>query len=596
MKKQAILFWLSLFLCVVLAACGPSQAETDATSTQIVANVFATQTAEAPTATNTFTPSPTATATQTNTPTPTPTDTPVPTPTPTPGLERLILTKDDLPSSFYDMPAETLQTMVANYPEGARAFGYQAEGGSQAVMGILSPIATGASIDESLEQIVKIMAVAAGGEENVKPMDGIDDIGDARAGITTYGTMGSLTMYWEIIAFRRGNVLVLVYDIYLKNQKPDINIADLAHLLDERIIGYFSGKLPGGVKIALLVPLTGSQSSFGESARRGAFMAVDEWNDKGGVLGFDVELIIQDSQCSRDTALAVARKVIDRDRVHYIVGEICSSASIPLARVAEQEGVLMISPGSTNLDVTKNTDGSVRSYVFRSCFTDAYQGLVASNFVLNGLKAQKVFILYSTDENYSVELAGSFKQAFTSNGGTLVGEATFESQETDFKSILELIASKNPDVVYFPAYYSTANLVFRQAKDMGLKAVFVGGDGWESSELDLNAAEGYYFTTHFSTASTQPATQKWIERYLNIYDAEPDSFAALTYDAVNMLFNAIVQAGVDDPAVVKDVLASLTFEGVTGKISFDKLHNPTKPAMLILVKDGKLQYVEDVLP
>jgi hypothetical protein len=248
MKTGKILNWALLLLVVILTACGPTQAEQDATSTQFAANIFATQTAQAPTATPTFTPSPTATATATSTPTPTATNTSTPTPTPTPGLSSAVLTIEDFPSGYYEIPQNTLREMEEQYPEGASAFGFQGEGGLHMVMGILSPLDSALDqdmMDPMLPQIVKTMATVIGDSTTTKELSGLDDIGSARAGITTVTKMGMISLRWDIIAFRRDSILAILYIAYPEASKPEKALIEYATMLDERISGYLSSNKPG---------------------------------------------------------------------------------------------------------------------------------------------------------------------------------------------------------------------------------------------------------------------------------------------------------------------------------------------------------------
>jgi len=240
--KTSIPFTLvTLLICVILSGCGPSQAELDATSTQIAANIFATQTAQAPTATPTFTPSPTATATSTSTPTPTPTNTPTPTLTPTPGLSSVALTQDDFPVGFEAMPAEELRNLEQNYPEGASAFGFAENMDSQSVIGILfpcSPCSTQAEqtvFDKMLPLSIQSMEIALGADKNPMNLPGLDDIGEARAGITSVDKEGAHPMRWDIAVFRRSEVVMVLIVAYPDGDKPFLPIVKLARLLDERI-------------------------------------------------------------------------------------------------------------------------------------------------------------------------------------------------------------------------------------------------------------------------------------------------------------------------------------------------------------------------
>lgn len=352
----------------------------------------------------------------------------------------------------------------------------------------------------------------------------------------------------------------------------------------------------GTLKIAILAPLSGAVPTFGASTRDGALLAIKEWNEKGGVLGMEIEAIVEDSQCEADPAVNAANKVIDQDGVKYIVGEVCSKASIPVSEIAEEKGVVQISPTSTNVNVTLNADGSTKEYVFRACFIDPFQGLVGAKFALNNLGAKTAFILLDQGNDYVRGLAEEFEKNFQAGGGTIVGKETYTSQDTDFSAILTKVAEANPDVVYLPDYYNIVNLVTKQAKEKGITAPFIGGDGWDSADLDRTAADGGYYTNHYSEQDTRQIVQDWVKNYQAEYGTVPDALATLAYDATNLLLAAIEKAGKDDPAAVKDAMETLTWDAVSGTITFDQFHNPIKAAVILQVKDGEIKYVDTVAP
>ena len=347
----------------------------------------------------------------------------------------------------------------------------------------------------------------------------------------------------------------------------------------------------GDLKIAILAPLSGSQPTFGTMTRDGALLAIEDWSKahNGGVIGMNIKASVEDSQCSADPAVNAANKVIDQDKIHYIIGEVCSSASIPVSEIANAKHVVQITSASTNPSVTVNKDGSTKDYIFRACFIDPFQGTVGANFALNTLKAKSAFILYDQSNDYVKGLAEFFEKAFTAGGGKVVGKETYNGKtDTDFSAILAKVAAAKPDMIYLPDYYNTVNLVTKQAKDKGINVPFMGGDGWDSPDLDLNAAAGGYYTNHYSPDDPRPEVQNFVKNYKAKYNGTtPDALAALAYDATGLLLTAITNAGVDDPTKVKDALAAITFNGISGKITYDKQHNPIKSATILAVtKDG----------
>jgi branched-chain amino acid transport system substrate-binding protein len=353
----------------------------------------------------------------------------------------------------------------------------------------------------------------------------------------------------------------------------------------------------GPLKVALLAPLSGQVKTFGESTKNGVDLAVAEWNAAGGVTGRQVQLVVEDSQCSAEPAVNAANKVIDQDGVKFIIGEVCSSASIPVSEIADAKKVLQISPTSTNPSVTVDANGQTKPYIFRACFIDPFQGTVGANFALKTLKAKTAFIMLDQGNDYVRGLAEFFEAAFTKGGGTIVGKETYTSQDTDFSAILAKVADTKPDVLYLPDYYPIVNLVGAQVKQRNLNVVMLGGDGWDSADLDLKAADGGYYTNHYSPDDTRQIVQDWVKKYDAKYGAKPDALATLAYDAANMLFTAMKNSNSTDPDKVKDALASLKdFDGVSGKMSIDAQHNPVKSAVVLQVKDGKVSFVESVAP
>jgi branched-chain amino acid transport system substrate-binding protein len=358
----------------------------------------------------------------------------------------------------------------------------------------------------------------------------------------------------------------------------------------------------GDLKLAILAPLSGPVPTFGVSTRDGALLAIEEWNAKGGVNGMKIVPIVEDSQCTPDPAVNAANKVIDQDGVKYIIGEVCSSASIPISEIANAKGVLQISPTSTNLGVTANADGTVKEYIFRACYTDDLQGMVGAKYAYETLGAKTAFIMLDQANDYVKGLAESFEASFTEMGGTIVGKETYTGKDTDFSAILSKVAEAKPDFVYLPDYYNVVNLVTKQAKEKGIVAPFGGGDGWDSSDLDTAAAAGGFFVNHYAPDDPRPEVQNLLKAYGEAYKDDagnpkvPDALAVLAYDATNMVLEAIKAAGTVDTAVVKDTLAGITFNGVSGKITFNDMHNPVKSLTILEVQPEGVVFKSVVNP
>jgi branched-chain amino acid transport system substrate-binding protein len=357
------------------------------------------------------------------------------------------------------------------------------------------------------------------------------------------------------------------------------------------------------LKIAVLAPLTGYVSTFGASTRNGAFLAIDQWNARGGVLGTKITAVLEDSQCAQVPAEKAANKVITQDHVHYIIGEVCSRASIPIAVIANKAKVIQISPSSTEPGLTVDEEGRTRAYVFRACFIDPFQGIFGASFAIGNLKAHRAFIILDPANSYSRGLAESFEASFKAQGGRIVGWETYDhDSDVDFSAILSKARDARPDIIYLPDSYSVVNLVTRQARLAGVRTPFLGGDGWDSADLDTTAADGAYFTDHFSAENPRPEVQAFRAAYGAAYkDANgqptvPDALAALAYDATNLLLRAISRAGVDNTDRVRLALEDTDDNSVTGRITYDSQHNPEKPAVVLSVRSGKVKFFALVEP
>jgi branched-chain amino acid transport system substrate-binding protein len=340
------------------------------------------------------------------------------------------------------------------------------------------------------------------------------------------------------------------------------------------------------LRIAILVPLTGAYQNFG--VRDGALFAVDEWNARGGVRGMRITPVVEDSQCIPDAAVITARKLIDQDRVRYIIGEVWSQNSIRVSEVANAAKVIMVTPTSTHTGVTVDASGKTKAYVFRACFADPYQGRAGASFAFRNLKAKRACILYDPANDYSRTLAQTFEDTFKKLGGTIVSRDTYDGNEKDFSVIMAKLKAAKPDIVYLPDDSFVVNAVTKQAKVRGIRVPFIGGDEWDPSVLDLSSADGGYCTNHYFPGGPLESVQKFIKAFSAAYregkgPKVPDVFAALGYDAMNLLLTAVQNAGSDDTDKVKAALESINYEAVTGRITFDAQHNPLKGSFVLKV-------------
>ena len=257
------------------------------------------------------------------------------------------------------------------------------------------------------------------------------------------------------------------------------------------------------IKVGEIASLTGKEAAFGQSSHKGTVLAIEELNRAGGILGQQLELVSEDNQTKAGESATIARKLISRDKVVALLGEVASSRSLEMAPIAQSSHIPMISPSSTNPAVTETGD-----YIFRVCFIDPFQGVVMAKFARDTLKVRKVALLTSVSSAYSVGLAKYFKERFVADGGELVMEQKFSEGDKDFKAQLTAIKAAGVDGIFVPGYYTEAALICKQARDLGLALPIFGGDGWEApqlTEIGGRAVEGTYYSTHYSPENMTPA-------------------------------------------------------------------------------------------
>ncbi len=350
------------------------------------------------------------------------------------------------------------------------------------------------------------------------------------------------------------------------------------------------------IKIGEFASLTGKEAVFGQSSHKGTLLAIEAANAAGGVLGKQIDLITEDNQSKPGESATIAKKLITREKVVALLGEVASSRSLEAGAVAQQYKVPMISPASTNPQVTERGN-----YIFRVCFIDSFQGAALAKFAREDLKVQRVAILRSVSSAYSVGLAKYFKDRFVQDGGKVVIEPSFSEGDKDFKAQLTAIKAAAPDAIFLPGYYTEAALVCKQARDIGLTIPIFGGDGWEAPALvgiGGKAVEGTYYSTHYSPEAPSATVKAFVKAFKERWNNEvPDAMAALGYDSALVLIDAIKRAGSTEPAKIRDALAATkNVDGVTGRTTIDAKRNASKPAVVIQVRDGEFRFVKGVEP
>ena len=355
------------------------------------------------------------------------------------------------------------------------------------------------------------------------------------------------------------------------------------------------------IKIGGVLELSGGVATYGQSVLNAVTLAFEDQNKKGGVLGKQLKFITADNKSEAGESTSAITKLITQDKVIAVLGAVTSSNTKAAVPVSADNKIPLITPTATNAEVTINKDGSLNKWVFRSCFLDPFQGKVAANFVTNTLKLKKAAVFIDQKDDYSKGLAAEFKKVMESSGGTITDTENYVGGDKDFKSTLTRIKASNPEVVFVPGYYNEVGLIIKQARELGIKVPFVGGDGWDSAKLpELAGAANLndtYFVNHMW--ADDPDTKPFVEAYKAKYkNEEPDALAALGYDAAKMLIAAIEKAGSADSSKIRDALeATKDFKGVTGVITVDpKTHNPVKSAVIIKMVDGKKTLLTHVNP
>jgi branched-chain amino acid transport system substrate-binding protein len=349
------------------------------------------------------------------------------------------------------------------------------------------------------------------------------------------------------------------------------------------------------INVGEYASLTGNEAAFGRSSHRGTELAIDEINKSGGLLGKKLKLITEDTQSKEGESSTVVSKLVSREGVVAVLGEVASGRSLEAAPICQQNKIPMISPSSTNPKVTQ-----VGDYIFRVCFLDSFQGDALARFAIDKLKAKKIAIMSDVSSAYSLGLGEFFQSSFTKRGGNVSSIQKYTKNDTDFNAQLTAIKSTQPDAIFVPGYYQEVGLIIRQARQLGLNIPLFGGDGWEAPELleiAKEAAEGTYYTTHYSPQAQTPEVQNFVTAYKAKYNEVPDAMAALGYDSALVLADAIKRAGSTDGAKLRDALAATKdVKGVTGNTTIDKNRDATKPATVITIKGGRFEYVDTIQP
>jgi branched-chain amino acid transport system substrate-binding protein len=380
------------------------------------------------------------------------------------------------------------------------------------------------------------------------------------------------------------------------------HVAMLLACLSLTISGCQNGGSSGGsdsdeILIGHYGSLTGSQATFGISTDNGIKMAIEDLNAAGGINGRKVKLVTYDDKGEAREASTAVTRLVTKDGVVAVIGEVASGLSLAAAPICQDGGVPMISPSSTNPKVTK-----VGDMIFRVCFIDPFQGKVCAKFAREheSLKASKAAIVTDQGSPYSVGLEEEFEKSFVALGGTVVSKQTYQAGDQDYSAQLTSIRAAEPDVIFVPGYYTEVASMILQARKLGMTQPFVGADGWDSAKLGEiagDAINGCFYSNHYSQEDPSPKIQDFIAKYKAKHNEIPDALAALGHDSAMILFDAMKKAGsLEGAAIAAELAKTKDFDGITGKISIDAERNAVKPAVMLEMKNGAPKYVATIQP
>ncbi len=374
------------------------------------------------------------------------------------------------------------------------------------------------------------------------------------------------------------------------------------------LLPFACGEKAKPIKVGINAPMTGDIPKVGEGTKYAAQMWLEDIKAAGGLeVGgkkYQVEAVIEDNESKAESAVKINTKLVTEDEVLAIVGPQASKQAVPAGGVANAYKTPMISPWSTNPDTTKN-----RPYVFRGCFLDPFQGPVLANFITQEFGFGKAAVLYDVASDYPKGLAEFFKEAWETllGEGSVVAFESFTTKDADFSSQLTKIIQSGAEVLFTPQYYNEVALIVQQAHELGWNKPIVGSDSWGSAEtvkLCGNNCYGLFFSTHYAAAGATGATKTFIDRYNNKYGYVPDDVAALTWDSLHIVQEAIQSCGTitgdiqKDRQCVRDALAKIKeFDGITGKMTFTEQGDPIKCAVIVRISDkGEFEFYKSVCP
>lgn len=342
------------------------------------------------------------------------------------------------------------------------------------------------------------------------------------------------------------------------------------------------------IKIGFFAPLTGFAAADGASAKHAVEIGVKQINDAGGINGKKVKLVVYDDRVDSKEAVAIARKLIEKDRVVAVVSGSYSGPTRVTAPILQKAGIPMVAGYAVHRDITRAGD-----FIFRNGFLGEVEGAAAAEVAVKKLRAKRIAVL-TMDNDFGRALSAGFVKHAEESGGQIVSHQVYSLKEEDYTPFLTKVKQVNPDVVFTSGYYKQAGLICRQSKDLGLKAKILGEEGFDSPkfiEIAGKSAEGVVIVTNLNRDDKRSHVQEFLKAYKERYGLDADMVGASSYDAFMIIAHAIRKAG-NDPKAIRNALADLRgYDAITGKISrFNRIGEVTKPVQVQIVRGGKFRY------
>ena len=351
------------------------------------------------------------------------------------------------------------------------------------------------------------------------------------------------------------------------------------------------------IVLGTMGPLTGENAIYGITTSNGIKLAIEE---RQTVLDKPVELLLVDDKSDQTEAVSAYNKFVNNDNVTAVIGAVTSSAALSVGIVSSKYGTPVLTPTGTVPEITTSGEN-----VFRACYTDSFQGEIMAKFAFENLGMKKVAVMQNIDSSYSEGISKSFIEKFQELGGEIVASEGYKQADTDFKAQLTKIASSNPEALFIPDYYTKVYLITNQIKDTALKDItLLGCEGWDGmhtifeenkdNNADTSVVDNAYFGSHFSLEDQDPVVQNFVNNYKAKYGENPTSFAALGYDATNIMLNAIETAGSTDSKAIVEAIKNTEYQGVTGNIKFDENGDPIKGVSILKIENGEYKLFEKI--